>query len=45
VALQFKRAPFQLFRDTPVECPPPNQLVMCIQLNESIALHGWPNAG
>ena len=39
VVLQFKRAPFQLFRDTPVECLPPNQLVLCIQPNEGIALH------
>ena len=38
VVIQFKRAPFQLFRDTPVECLPPNQLVLCIQPNEGIAL-------
>jgi len=39
VVLQFKRAPFQLFRDTPVGCLPANQLVLCIQPNEGIALH------
>lgn len=38
VVMQFKRAPFQLFRDTAVECLPPNQLVLCIQPNEGIAL-------
>ena len=38
VVVQFKRAPLQLFRDTPVECLPPNQLVLGIQPNEGIAL-------
>jgi glucose-6-phosphate 1-dehydrogenase len=38
VVMQFKRAPLQLFRDTPVECLRPNQLVLCIQPNEGIAL-------
>ncbi len=39
VAIQFKRAPFHLFRYTPVECLPPNQLVLYIQPNEGIALN------
>lgn len=38
VVMQFKRAPLQLFRETPVECLPPNQLVLCLQPNEGIAL-------
>ncbi len=38
VVIQFKRAPFLLFRDTPVECLQPNQLVLRIQPDEGIAL-------
>ncbi len=38
LVIQFKRAPFVLFRDTPVECLQPNQLVLRIQPNEGIAL-------
>jgi glucose-6-phosphate 1-dehydrogenase len=34
VAVQFKRAPFTLFRDTPVECTNPNVLVLRIQPDE-----------
>jgi glucose-6-phosphate 1-dehydrogenase len=39
VVLQFKRAPLQLFRETPVEHVLANQLVLRIQPNEGIALH------
>ncbi len=38
VAVQFKRAPFTLFRDTPVECTNPNVLVLRIQPDEGISL-------
>jgi glucose-6-phosphate 1-dehydrogenase len=38
VVIQFKRAPLVLFRDTPVECVQPNQLVLRIQPDEGIAL-------
>jgi glucose-6-phosphate 1-dehydrogenase len=38
VVIQFKRAPVVLFREAPVECLQPNQLVMRIQPNEGIAL-------
>ena len=42
ITIQFKRPPFQLFRDTPVEELRPNELVMHIQPNEGISLgfHG-----
>ena len=38
IAVQFKRAPFMLFRDTPVECLNPNVLVLRIQPDEGISL-------
>jgi len=38
VAIQFKRAPFILFRKTPVEHLTPNQLVVHIQPDEGISL-------
>ncbi|MBI3264831.1 MAG: glucose-6-phosphate dehydrogenase, partial [Acidobacteria bacterium] len=38
VVIQFKRAPFVLFRDTPVQCLQSNQLVLRIQPDEGIAL-------
>jgi glucose-6-phosphate 1-dehydrogenase len=38
VTIQFKRAPFQVFRDTPVESLTPNQLVIHIQPDEGIEL-------
>ena len=38
IAVQFKRAPFVLFRDTPVECLEPNLLLLRIQPEEGIAL-------
>ncbi len=38
IAIQFRRVPFALFRDTPVEQLTPNRLVMRIQPDESIAL-------
>jgi glucose-6-phosphate 1-dehydrogenase len=38
VAIQFRRAPFVLFRDTPVEKLTPNLLVLNIQPNEGISL-------
>ena len=38
IAIQFRRAPFVLFRDTPVEKLTPNVLVMHIQPNEGISL-------
>ncbi|HEX7181941.1 MAG TPA: glucose-6-phosphate dehydrogenase [Thermoanaerobaculia bacterium] len=38
IAIQFKRAPFQLFRDTPVEHLSSNQLVLHIQPDEGISL-------
>jgi glucose-6-phosphate 1-dehydrogenase len=38
IAVQFKRAPFMLFRDTPVDCLNPNVLLLRIQPDEAIAL-------
>jgi glucose-6-phosphate 1-dehydrogenase len=38
IAVQFKRAPFALFRQTPVECLDPNLLCLRIQPNEGISL-------
>ena len=38
IAIQFRRAPFVLFRDTPVEKLKPNVLVMHIQPDEGISL-------
>jgi glucose-6-phosphate 1-dehydrogenase len=38
VAVQFKRAPFALFRETPVESLTPNVLVLRIQPDEGISL-------
>jgi len=38
VVIQFRRAPFQLFRETPVENMMPNQLVLHIQPEEGISL-------
>jgi glucose-6-phosphate 1-dehydrogenase len=38
IAIQFKRAPFVLFRETPVERLSPNLLVLRIQPDEGIAL-------
>ena len=38
VTVQFKRAPFMLFRDTPVECTNPNVLTLRIQPDEGISL-------
>src|SRR5438876_1940711 len=38
VMIQFRRAPFVLFRDTPVETLMPNQLVLHIQPEEGISL-------
>ena len=38
ITIQFKRVPFQLFRDTPVEAVSPNQLVLHIQPHEGISL-------
>jgi len=38
IAIQFKRAPFVLFRQTPVEQLQPNQLVIRIQPDEGISL-------
>jgi glucose-6-phosphate 1-dehydrogenase len=38
IAIQFKRAPFMLFRDTPVEQLNPNLLVLHIQPDEGISL-------
>jgi glucose-6-phosphate 1-dehydrogenase len=38
ITIQFRRAPFQLFRDTPVEALRPNRLVMHIQPHEGISL-------
>jgi glucose-6-phosphate 1-dehydrogenase len=38
VVIQFKRAPFMLFRDTPVEKLEPNRLVLHIQPDEGISL-------
>jgi glucose-6-phosphate 1-dehydrogenase len=38
IAVQFKRAPYSLFRDTPVERLDPNVLVLRIQPDEGISL-------
>jgi glucose-6-phosphate 1-dehydrogenase len=38
IAITFKRAPFMLFRETPVECMHPNTLVLRIQPDEGISL-------
>ena len=38
VVIQFRRAPFMLFRETPVENMMPNQLVLHIQPEEGISL-------
>jgi glucose-6-phosphate 1-dehydrogenase len=38
IAIQFRRAPFVLFRDTPVERLSPNMLVLHIQPDEGISL-------
>jgi glucose-6-phosphate 1-dehydrogenase len=38
IAIQFRRAPFRLFRDTPVEALSRNRLVIRIQPDEGIAL-------
>ncbi len=38
IAIQFKRAPFQLFRDTPVENLEANRLVLHIQPEEGLSL-------
>jgi glucose-6-phosphate 1-dehydrogenase len=38
IAIQFKRPPFLLFRDTPVEQLDPNRLILHIQPDEGIAL-------
>lgn len=38
IAIQFKRAPFILFRNTPVETLTPNQLVLHLQPDEGISL-------
>jgi len=38
IAVQFKRAPFALFRQTPVECLDPNVLCLRIQPDEGISL-------
>src|SRR5205823_6618376 len=38
IGIQFRRAPFVLFRDTPVENLMPNQLVLHIQPEEGISL-------
>jgi glucose-6-phosphate 1-dehydrogenase len=38
IAIQFKRAPFMLFRETPVERLQPNLLVLHIQPDEGISL-------
>ena len=38
IAIQFKQAPFAMFRDTPVECLTPNFLVIQIQPKQRISL-------
>src|SRR5258706_6591163 len=38
IAIQFKRAPFQLFRDTPIERLHTNRLVLHIQPEEGMSL-------
>ena len=39
IAIQFKQAPFAMFRDTPVERLTPNFMVIHIQPSEGISLH------
>ncbi len=39
IMIQFKRAPFMLFRDTPIERLTPNRIVIHIQPDEGITLH------
>jgi len=39
VVLQFRRPPFRMFRDTPVEHLPSNQLVVHIEPDDGISLH------
>ena len=39
IAIQFKRAPFMMFRETAVERLAPNSLVLRIQPDEGISLH------
>ena len=39
IAIQFKQAPFMMFRETAVEQLTPNRLVMRIQPDEGISLH------
>ncbi len=39
VVIQFKQAPYSLFRDTPVDRLPPNDLVLHIQPDEGMTLH------
>jgi glucose-6-phosphate 1-dehydrogenase len=38
ITVQFKRAPFMLFRETPVACTNPNRLTLRIQPDEGIGL-------
>ncbi len=38
VVIEFKRAPFSMFRETPIECMNPNVLVLRIQPDEGISL-------
>ncbi len=38
VAIQFKQAPYSLFRDTPVDRLPPNDLILHIQPDEGMTL-------
>jgi glucose-6-phosphate 1-dehydrogenase len=38
IAIQFKQAPFALFRDTPVDILPPNVLALQLQPNEGASL-------
>jgi glucose-6-phosphate 1-dehydrogenase len=38
VAIQFKQAPYSLFRDTPIDRLPPNDLVLNIQPDEGMTL-------
>lgn len=38
IVIQFKQAPFAMFRDTSIECLPPNYLIIQIQPQERISL-------
>ncbi|MCO6417399.1 glucose-6-phosphate dehydrogenase [Siccirubricoccus sp. KC 17139] len=38
IAIQFKPAPYTMFRETPVDCMTPNLMVLHIQPNEGISL-------